>query len=210
MLADKYRPTRLEDVVAQDRAVKCLRGLMGKGLGGLSLTFIGPSGVGKSTLAKIAAASVADDLFIREYIGAEVTLGTLGEIEREWNLSAWGKGGRAYVFNEFHALRGPVQNKLLDMLERIPGHVLICMTTTWSGEEALFDGIDGKPLLQRCIDVPISNQGCAKAFAEHVRTIAMAEGLDGQPVEAYVRLANKCKNSCRAMFMAVQSGAMLS
>jgi len=42
-----------------------------------------------------------------------------------------------------------------------------------------------------------------------VREIATKEGLNGKPIEAYKRLANKCKSNMRAMLQAVESGEML-
>lgn len=83
-------------------------------------------------------------------------------------------------------------------------------TTTWDGE-ALFEDakIDAGAFASRCTCLRLTNQGLAQAFAEHMRTIAQAEGLDGQPVAAYVKLAQKHKNNARAMLMDIEAGAMI-
>jgi len=85
----------------------------------------------------------------------------------------------------------------------------VIFTTTWDGQEAMFDGIDAGPLLSRCTPIRLTNQGLAQAFAERALTIARTENLDGQPIAAYVKLAKRCNNNMRAMLQEIDAGCMI-
>jgi replication-associated recombination protein RarA len=63
------------------------------------------SGTGKTTIARLIAAEVADEFCIQEVDAASLTVSQLRDLEREMNVMGWGKGGRAYLVNEAHALR---------------------------------------------------------------------------------------------------------
>ena len=210
-LFEKFRPRGFDDVVGQDKAVAVLRSLVGRGIGGRAVWLSGISGSGKTTLARIIAGTIADDWMVREYDSADALTATeLRDIDDTMQLCGAGKGGRAFIINEAHGLREEVIRKLLGMLERIPGHVVFVFTTTKEGQDALFgDTIDASPLLSRCIPVALTNQGLAQAFAQRVHDCATLEGLNGSPMTAYVKLAQKCKNNARAMFQAVEAGAMI-
>ena len=126
-------------------------------------------------------------------------------------LYGGGKGGRAFIINEAHGLKKAATRRFLGILERIPPHVCFIFTTARVGQEALFDdNIDASPLLSRCIVVNLTNQGLAKVFAAHCRRIATAAGLNGRPMSSYVRLAQDCKNNCRAMLQSIEAGDMMS
>lgn len=212
-LYEKYRPQTLDDVIGQPKAVATVRRLIERGAGGSAVWLSGSSGSGKTSMARIIAQSVADQWSTVEYDSADqLTQGELDAMSDGMHTYSMGKGGRAYVVNEAHSLRKPIVRQLLGILERLPAHVVIVFTTTREGEDKLFeDDIDASPLLSRCLRVALTTQGLARAFAENCQRIARAEGLDGQPLEAYVKLMQRpdVKNNHRAALQLIQAGAML-
>ncbi len=209
-LYEKYRPKTLDQVIGQPKAVKTIQGLIQKGVGGRSFWISGASGTGKTTIARIIAATIADDVYTDEFDSADqLSISALDKIEQDIQYRAFGKGGKAYIVNEAHGLRKQTIRRLLGLLERIPDYVTIIFTTTKEGESDLFDEqIDASPLLSRCIKIELTNQGLAKVFAEHCRNIATTENLNGKPLQSYIKLAANSKNNCRTMLQKIESGSM--
>ena len=212
-LYEQYRPTCLEQVIGHDGPKKELACVLRRGTGGRGYWIAGKSGTGKTTIGRIIAATVADPFFIQEYDSADdVTSLVLDDIGCYMNYGATGKGGRAYIMNEAHALRGTCVRKLLGILERIPPKAVFVFTTTIQGQKLLFENqIDTAPLLSRCTYIElICNDALMRAFAKRVREIAETEHLDGKPFGDYLALAHACQGNFRAMLEEIEKGRMLT
>jgi DNA polymerase-3 subunit gamma/tau len=208
-LFEQYRPQTFDEVVGQDKAIRQIETIGKRGLTGRAFWLSGQSGTGKTTLARIIASLVADDIYIDEIDAGQATPGKLAELERTLYTLAWGRGGKCIIINEAHGLSKRAIRQLLVMLERLPDYVCFIFTTTCEGQELLFDGSeDTAPLLSRCVRIDLARRDLAKPFAKRCQEIATKEGLNGQELKDYVRLAQTYRNNMRAMLQAVESGAM--
>lgn len=126
----KYRPTTLEKVVGQDEVVRSLSRLITAGRIPHALLLSGPSGVGKTTLARIFAQEVK--AAVVEVDGATYTgidaMRTITESLQYRPLHELNR--RCIIIDECHALSKQSWQSLLKAVEEPPSHSYFCFCTT--------------------------------------------------------------------------------
>ena len=224
-LYERYRPKTFDDMVAQETAVARVRTIGKAGYGGEAFLITGASGTGKTTLARIIAAEIAHPARIVERNASDLSLPML----RQWEEAAYdGQGylfggrrafGRAYIINEAHALTARTMARLETFLEMMGARTVVILTTTHAAalvqkreQRGLFgDTIEARPLLSRCHAIKLAQSNITAPFAARLKSIAQAEGLDGRPIEDYVKLLRRAEvgNNLRHALELVQEGEML-
>ena len=78
------------------------------------------------------------------------------------------------------------------------------------GVDSLFEDYDDAgPLLSRCTRLEFASRNVAKPLAIRAKWIAEQEGLDGRPLEDYIRLVNEHNANMRAVLNDIEAGCML-
>lgn len=133
-LYKKYRPTSVSDVVGQREAVKVLSGWIKSDSIPHAIMFEGPSGVGKTTLARCLAGvlGASDAMNYREMnVAVERGVAMVDNLVEDVSTNITG-GNRVWVLDEVHALSKQAMNSLLKVLEDCPpyAYFIVCTTET--------------------------------------------------------------------------------
>lgn len=215
LLAERYRPKRLEDLVGQSKVVNRIKFMRDRGgLHGRVFWLVSDSGTGKTSCARIIANEVADPYAIIEVDAQNFTLDFIRDLERMCQTKPLGqKGCHVFICNEAHRLSDRATSLLQTVLEErhVQRNSTWCFTTTRKGASLFDDNFDACPFLSRATILQFESRGeqLLLDYACHVRKIAQAEGCDGQPIERYLDLVRKNSYNLRACLSAVESGVML-
>jgi DNA polymerase III subunit gamma/tau len=138
-LALKYRPKTFLDVVGQKATSVILSAKIAKGTLSQVLVFTGPSGVGKTSMARIIAAELnpegAQDVHagthpaVLEIDGASNgSVDAIRQLKKDLNYGI--PGHRVVIIDEVHAISDVAFAALLNLLEFPPPNVTIILITT--------------------------------------------------------------------------------
>ena len=153
VLFRKYRPQFFRDVIYQDLAVNSLTNAFKNKKIGHAYIFIGPRGVGKTTIARILAKRLNCEkpdgvepcnecLSCKEIIkgnsndvleidaASNSGVDNVRELRENVKFNAMGGKYRVYILDEVHMLSGAAFNALLKTLEEPPQHVVFILATT--------------------------------------------------------------------------------
>jgi len=158
-LAVKYRPKRLSDFLGNTETVQSLRALMEREEMPHTILFTGPSGTGKTTLARIVAKRLrCSEYDLQELNTADFRgIDTIRDVVKNMSLCPMSGSYRIWILDECHSLTKDAQHALLKALEDTPKHVYFLLATT--NPEKLLPTIktrcvtfDVKPLNDKLMD----------------------------------------------------------
>jgi len=199
MLYQKARPQTLDEVVGNEAVVSTLKGVIQSEDRPHSYLFYGPTGTGKTTLARILGREIGGkDVTIQETNAASVRgIDHIRHLEEQAAHPPLFGGARVVIFDEAHQLSKDAQNCLLKLLEDTPEYqyYILCSTDpskiipTIRSRCATFET---KPLQIKELEKIIQN-AWARVFgapAPEALTKAAAELADGCPRKALINAEN--------------------
>lgn len=125
-LFEKYRPRTWGEVLGQDKAVRellCLRDHSPIGFAGRMYWIQGPTGTGKTTIARIMANEITGGtaIAIEEYDAQSISLERVRELHTGIRMGClFGNGNHVLIINEAHQLNKRLITFFLNASEPLP------------------------------------------------------------------------------------------
>ena len=194
VLARKYRPKKLEDILGQDETVEIIKGSIELKRLGHAFLFSGTRGTGKTSLARILAKIVncesekdnfepcqeclscksienETNVDVVEIDAASRTgVSDVREIIENINYKPLSSKKKIYIIDEVHMLSKAAFNALLKTLEEPPSEVIFIFATTETNKIPV-------TILSRCQKFQLKRLRTSK-ISEHLVDVAKKEGFN--------------------------------
>lgn len=130
-LATKYRPTTFDEVVGHSYIKDILNNQIKNNRYVNTYLFCGPSGIGKTTIARIFGNKLTNGEPVIEYNGSNMTgVEDARELEVQARKAPLVGENKVFILDEAHRLTGNAWDSMLKLLEEPPANTIFIFCTT--------------------------------------------------------------------------------
>lgn len=182
-----HRPKSFAEVIGQRKAVGLLEGKLKEGTLPHTVMIHGPTGVGKTTLARICARELGctEGNLTETNCGHVRGIDSVREIDESMRYAALGGKARVWILDECQQLPTATQQALLKILEDTPPHVWFFLCTTTP--ESMIPTLRG-----RCYMVPcerLTRQDLSKLIYQ-IMVVVKEDTLRSDVTDAIITTAD--------------------
>lgn len=129
-LINRYRPLAWSEVIGHEAQLKALQRALKSGSRPHAYLFTGPSGIGKTTCARILGRELNADILEIDAASNNGVDAMRQLVEFSQHTSFVGDGLRLMIIDECHALSRAAWQAILKLLEEPPNHCFLALCTT--------------------------------------------------------------------------------
>lgn len=190
-LSQKYRPRRLADFVGLDKVKRVLSRFADAPFADAAFLFVGPSGVGKTTMGLAFCETIKGEL---HHVPSQTcNIETLENVIRQCHyVPSSGHSFHVVLVDEADKMSKAAQLHLLSKLDAtaFPPSTIFIFTANTT------DGLEGR-FISRCMQLQFSSHGLAEPTAELLERIWQAEAGDTAEKPNFIRLVRDSGNNIR-------------